>query len=98
MTEENTIKWRFPLSGGGLQNGFNDGAIDHFKGHRLSSLVREVIQNSLDAGDGTDRPIKLKFEIQEINKSTCPEAVELTEHLEACKVVAGQQNLKDVDA
>ena len=43
------IGWNFPLNNGGLETGFNDAAIDTFAGKRLSSLVREVIQNSLDA-------------------------------------------------
>lgn len=96
MIEENTIKWRFPPSGGGQQSGFNDGAIDHFKGHRLSSLVREVIQNSLDAGNNRGKPVNVHFSIFELNKSDCPEATELKEHLSACRDVAERQSLNEV--
>ena len=45
-----SIGWQLH-NGGGSAQGFSDGAIDTFAGKRLSSLVREVIQNSLDAVD-----------------------------------------------
>ena len=57
-----SIGWQFPHNGGGSAQGFSDGAIDTFAGKRLSSLVREVIQNSLDAVDRTKgEPVQVIF-------------------------------------
>ena len=56
-------QWKFPPSGGGQTDGFNNGAMDHFKGYRLSSFVREIIQNSLDAKKNVNEPVKVVFEI-----------------------------------
>ena len=53
------IGWEFPSNGGGEAGGHNVGAVDTFAGQRLSSLVREVIQNSLDAKpQGSDLPVR----------------------------------------
>lgn len=41
-------EWVF-ATGGGDSEGFNDAALDTFQGHRVQSMVREVIQNSADA-------------------------------------------------
>ena len=91
----NKIAWNFPPNSGGLNVGFNDGAIDHFKGHPLSSTVREVIQNSLDA----DRvvaaaPAKVCFKIHRISKNDASEVTSIKKHLEACLDRAQAQELE----
>ncbi len=59
--EDFTIDWRFPLNGGGTDDGFNNASIDTFKGHRVFSLVRETIQNSLDARTDASQPVLVAF-------------------------------------
>ena len=63
------IGWQFPLNNGGVGAGPNDGAIDHFTGNILSSVVREVIQNSLDARDGLNDPVKVAFRLDKVSNS-----------------------------
>ena len=94
----NKIAWKFPPNHGGVNTGFNDGAIDHFKGHPLSSTVREVLQNSLDA-DRVDEeaPAKVCFKIHRINKNDASEVTELKRHLEACLTRANAQNLEPAE-
>ena len=46
------IRWCFPPNNFGLAAGVNDGAMDAFAGARLSSVVREIIQNSLYTTNG----------------------------------------------
>ncbi|MBI00906.1 MAG: hypothetical protein CL783_00280 [Chloroflexi bacterium] len=89
-------KWSFPPNGGGLSAGANDGAIDHFKGYRLSSVVREVAQNSLDARKDDTKPVSLNFRLFKVSKSDCPEVVALKENLEQCCKIAEEQQLEDV--
>ena len=86
-------KWYFPDSGGGLAAGFNDSGIDTFKGHRLSSLVREIVQNSLDAGLMKTEPVTVAFNIISLDKREVPEVSELEEHLNQAKATAKMQNL-----
>lgn len=66
------VCWDFPLLGTGNQSGNNIAAITMFKGSGImDGLAREVCQNSLDAKDKTlppDTPVKVKFELVEIEK------------------------------
>jgi len=47
-----TGTWFFPSNAHGQRQGFNDAGIDTFHGDPIGSLVRESIQNSLDAKTG----------------------------------------------
>jgi hypothetical protein len=71
------MKWSFVGNNGGPYDGANATSEDHFKSSRLSSFVREIVQNSIDArpldSSGSplnpDKPVVVKFEIREIEKS-----------------------------
>lgn len=56
------IGWSFPPTNGGRVDGFNDPGIATFNGAPLSSLARETIQNSLDAGSQLG-PVDVSFEL-----------------------------------
>ena len=43
------MKWHFPPTGGGIAQGFNDSGKEFFKANVLDHVIREIIQNSLDA-------------------------------------------------
>ena len=62
------IKWHFPPTMGGVSQGFVDSAKEHFRAGILEHVVREVIQNSLDAKDAryNDRPVIVKMNKIEI--------------------------------
>ena len=84
--------WHFPNNGGGLAAGFNDSSMDTFKGHRLSALVREIIQNSLDAREDKDNPVIVNFQITSVNSEDLPEVNDLLTHLEKAKLTAEIQD------
>ncbi|MBC6497879.1 MAG: hypothetical protein GDA54_06145 [Alphaproteobacteria bacterium GM7ARS4] len=48
LTEK--IDWHFPPSGGGRYHGWHDAGIEMFQGHPYHHVVRELLQNALDAG------------------------------------------------
>ena len=75
------IGWSFPSNNGGTIDGFNNGAIDTFAGKRLSSVVREIIQNSLDVQKDESEPVRLSFNLAEINKSDFKGFQEIEPHL-----------------
>lgn len=76
------VGWRFPPQNGGVEQGFNDPAIDHFKGERVSALVRETIQNALDARDATDEPVTVRFTLDELTDLQSTGFVDLRQYLE----------------
>ena len=65
-----SAKWSFVSNNGGRFDGANATSEDHFKSSRLSSFVREMVQNSIDArpldSDGKpkfpDKPVIIKIE------------------------------------
>jgi hypothetical protein len=88
-----TMSWLFPDNGGGSAAGFNDGAMDHFKGQRLSSVVREVVQNSLDARRDPNSPVRIHFFQEELDSDQCPEVTSLNTHVISAKETAEKQDL-----
>lgn len=68
------LKWRFPLARGGNKSGISDSGIESFTGQRISSLTREIIQNSLDAKreDLVNDPVIVEFKTFNINSEGFP--------------------------
>lgn len=50
------LRWNFPSNGDGQIKGVADAGIENFNGTELSSLAREICQNSLDAAENDDKP------------------------------------------
>ena len=93
------IGWEFPSNGGGAAEGHNNGAVDTFAGQRLSAMVREVIQNSLDAKpEGSNLPVKLAFSLHELSSGDIDGFDELSNHIGACEKMAKEQELAHVEA
>ncbi|MDA8907061.1 hypothetical protein OAT86_01140 [Planktomarina sp.] len=90
------IGWNFPPNNDGLAAGANDGAIDAFAGKRLSSVVREVIQNSLDAKKYDDRPVNLHFSKQTLKTDKFSGFSSIDIHLKKSRDMAEKQGLPDV--
>jgi hypothetical protein len=89
-----SIGWKF-AKGTQLYGG-NDGAIDTFAGTRVHSMVREIIQNSLDARDKTqNEPVRVSFSLSEIARSEIHGLGDLDDHLKACEVMAGDKQKLD---
>ena len=75
--------WRFPPSNGGVDY-VNNPAAFHFSDAPIPKLVRESIQNSLDAWDDRfDTPVTVKVSEITIPRSDIGGS-QLTKHLKAC--------------
>lgn len=61
MPQNNLLKWEFAATGGGDEVGVNDPVISNFTGNITTKLVREALQNSIDAG--VKEPVIVKFDI-----------------------------------
>ena len=91
------IGWQFPHNSGGQSQGFRDGAIDTFSGRRLSGLVREVIQNSLDAhDDNAGGPVTVDFSLKSIPKSDLADLDQLALHIDKCSEIAELHKTDDI--
>lgn len=64
-------QWNFPSANGLGAQGISNGGVETFKGTLISSLTREICQNSLDAGRG-NKPVRLEFLQTEITKESFP--------------------------
>ena len=65
--------WFFPIAEGGTKYGLNDSGVETFLDDTLESLVRESIQNSLDAkNDYTNKPVLVEFRFDEISSDDIP--------------------------
>ena len=62
------MKWIFPSNNGGEVDGFNNASIDTFNGTKLFSVVRETIQNSMDARLDKDKPVRVSFTLSDIEQ------------------------------
>ena len=59
----NDFTWQFPPNTSSDIEGPNDAGITHFMSNRRDSVIRETVQNSLDAHADLSKPVKVKFEI-----------------------------------
>lgn len=80
-------KWYFPSNGYGVFNGINDPGITTFTaditGH-VNSLVREVIQNSLDAVKDDGKPVVVEFDQFELSNVHFPGQARFENVLREC--------------
>ena len=53
----NNFTWQFPRNDSNETEGPNDGGITHFTANRSANVIRESIQNSLDARDDESKPV-----------------------------------------
>lgn len=59
-----TNRWKFLNNEANITEGLNHAGIETFRGKWVQSLAREVIQNSIDAADGSDKPVIVRFSIR----------------------------------
>lgn len=81
--EENCI-WHFKLEGG-RDVGPNDPVDEKFKGQPYYSIVREAIQNSLDAICDENKPVKVDFKFFELDRNDYPNLFEIENHIRQCQ-------------
>lgn len=75
--------WRFPDNNYTNENGLDTSDMEMFKKDPVSSLAREICQNSIDAAYG-EKPVRVEFSLFQIPRESIPGIGELTEQIEAC--------------
>lgn len=78
-------EWHFAPQEGGREDGPNDAMMQNFKAKPYSALVRESIQNSLDAVLDMTQPVKVEFGFEALRASRYKNLFELKKHITECK-------------
>lgn len=87
--------WRFPPLSGGVDV-VNDPSRAYFGDSPVPKLVREVIQNSMDAKDyAFDEPVVVRFSEMEIDRDVIGGG-QLSEHVRSCLNRAEEDDFKDL--
>ena len=76
--------WYFPIIQNGHNQGQNDGMTDLFSGPTFHALVREALQNSLDAHqDGNDDTVRVEFKLRRISEAKNSGILSIRDHVVA---------------
>ena len=79
------IKWRFPGNNYTTDNGLDTADMETFKKDAISSLAREVCQNSIDARRKDAKgPVRIEFKSFEIEKNDIPGRDDLENQIQDC--------------
>ena len=78
------MKWIFAKNEGGREGGFHDAGVETFKGNFDRYLARELIQNSLDARLDPNKPVHMKFQIEDLKPSQLPDCKGLKLTFDRC--------------
>lgn len=78
---EKNCKWYFADQPNVQEVGPNNAMEQNFKHHPYASLVRESIQNSLDAVLDKSEPVRMEFSFKEMRGNEYPQFFELKNHI-----------------
>lgn len=81
---EKDCRWYFADQPNVQEVGPNNAMEQSFKAYPYASLVRESIQNSLDAVLDKNEPVRVKFSFNEMNGMDYPEFFKLKDHIQGC--------------
>ena len=78
------MQWQFADNNGGRDSGFHDAGVETFKGNFDRYLARELIQNSLDARRDKTKPVRVTFDLLEVERGDLPDIEGLTSTFARC--------------
>lgn len=82
--KELNCRWHFDPQARGNEKGPNNPTALTFKGTKYHSLIRESIQNSLDAVEDKTKPVTVSFKYSEFSGVEFPEFFTLKDHIQGC--------------
>lgn len=80
-----TENWVFPESNTMHRTGIGESGIETFRGSPITSLVREICQNSLDAVNNKTEPVRVEFSYFDIPVDEFPGRDSLESTFEKCR-------------
>lgn len=75
--------WRFPDNNYTNENGLDTSDMEMFKKDPVSSLAREICQNSIDAAFGK-KPVRIEFSLFQVARGEVPGVDDLAAQIDAC--------------
>lgn len=75
--------WRFPDNNYTSENGLDTSDMEMFKKDPVSSLAREICQNSIDAAYG-EKPVRVEFKLFTVAREDIPGIETLAAQIDAC--------------
>jgi len=81
---ELNCKWHFAAKQGGSDVGPNEPMEQNFKKRKWASLVRESIQNSLDAVYDKNKPVVVSFNLGKLRSNSYPNFFDLRKNIKGC--------------
>lgn len=79
------VKWRFPGNNYTNDNGLDTADMETFKKDAISSLARELCQNSVDAKRQGEKDVRMQFRTFEIEREKVPGINDLEKQIIACR-------------
>lgn len=79
------VKWDFQENNDGAEEGLNDAGVETFKGTPFESLAREIIQNSSDARYDKTKPVRVVFELMDVDTNHFPDKSYYLKTIEQCE-------------
>lgn len=83
-TKEKGCQWHFAPQKGGREDGPNDAMMQNFKSKPYQSLVREAVQNSLDAILNQNKPVRVRIVAGNLASEHYPNFFGLKKHILSC--------------
>lgn len=84
LNKEKNCKWIFGTQDDVNVKGPNNPTMMSFKDEDFHSLVRESIQNSLDAVDDKSKPVNVSFALRQFDGMEYPSFFDLHKHIKGC--------------
>lgn len=84
-TNEKGCCWHFAPQEGGREDGPNDAMMQNFKASPYKALVREAVQNSLDAVLDSSKPVRVEFSFNNLSSRNFNNFFTLQDHIQECK-------------
>ena len=81
---EKNCRWFFAKSLGGQDQGPNDAMGENFKKMPFEAIVRESVQNSLDAKAYDDKPVIVTFKFKSTDANNYPMLFRIDKHIQGC--------------
>ena len=81
---EKNCRWHFADSLGGQDQGPNEAMGENFKKDKFESLVRESIQNSLDAVANPALPVLESFRFRTTDSNNYPNLFDIKDEIQGC--------------
>lgn len=88
-------KWHFVSNNNATITGINDAGIETFSGNLVYSLVREVLQNSLDAQEDKSKPVTVEFHQFSTKKEDLPEVTYFEGVLNKCLLSVSDEDAQE---